>query len=213
MCILSLFRNDKEFILTHNRDEDFKRKSSEKLVVKTWNGIEAIFPEDVQAGGTWILTSNKWTTAILNGAEHFHNRNPPYRHSRGIFPFLLLEYDEIEVFWENVNLEEIEPFTQIVINHINNDAFDLKWDGKQKLFRKISENFFVTSSATLYSISEKQLHQKTLQKLSPITPDNLSHVHQKLHWKYKSDLPMIKTTSTTQIQRNSEFCSVKYERW
>lgn len=212
MCILSLLRSNEGFILTHNRDEDIQRKTSQTLFTKRMEGVEATYPVDIQSKGTWILTSEKFTTAILNGADHLHKRNPPYRHSRGIFPFFLLQYKFVNDYFENLDCSGIEPFTQIILKNDSLDLHEIKWNGKEKKIRKIEDEFYVTSSATLYNTEEKEQHKSILKQKQFFETDNLARMHHALQWTFKPELPFIKTTSITQVVRNSEFKSMKFIR-
>ena len=196
--------------MSHNRDEDVARKTYETLITKEIDGVEATFPVDLLSNGTWILTSKKWSTAILNGAEHFHYRNPPYKHSRGLFPFELMKFNDAYSFIDSLNLKNIEPFTQIIIDNLSLEAWDFRWDGKQKNLKQIMGKLFITSSSTLYSNNEKLHHQHVIREIEEINPANLAQAHNSLQWKYKSALPMIKTTSFTQILLNSKNKSMKF---
>lgn len=213
MCILSLYRTPHEFILTHNRDEDYRRKSSDILVTKSIHSQEASFPADIRSSGTWILTSEKWTTAILNGTEHFHHHDPPYRHSRGLFPFRLLEFNSAKDYVNSLDLSDIEPYTQVILDNVDHTALIFRWDGKVRLLEEIEEEFFITSSATLYSAEEKNHHRSVLNQIKEFKTDKLADMHKTLQWKFKKELPVIKTTSMTSIFKNSEYKSMKFIRF
>lgn len=212
MCILSLFRSQEAFVLTHNRDEDYRRQTSETLITKEIKGVSATYPVDILSGGTWILTSEKFTTAILNGADRLHHRTPPYRHSRGLFPFMLLEAMDTEHFFEHLDLTDIEPFTQLILDHKDLSVTELQWDGSEKMIREISDKLYVTSSATLYTAETRQGHKNSFLGLNDPEPANLAQMHKTLKWVKNPDLAVIKTTSITQIIQNSELKSMKFER-
>ncbi|MBK9489945.1 MAG: NRDE family protein [Haliscomenobacter sp.] len=79
-----------QFILTSNRDEAPSRGAT-RLVVEEKEGKRLIFPQDPAAGGTWIAAaSNQRMVCLLNGAFEAHNRQTPYRLSRGIMVWRVL---------------------------------------------------------------------------------------------------------------------------
>lgn len=213
MCILSLVKKNNGFLLTHNRDEDFQRKASDVLSVKLIKNQELTFPMDSVSKGTWIMTSSQWTTAILNGALIKHKRNPPYKHSRGNFPFLLAEFNDVQAYIESLELNRIEPFTQIIMDNEHHQAYELMWNGKEKMFRQIEEDLYVTCSATLYSPEEKRQIQQKFKTINDLNADNLAQLHQALSWTFKPELPMIKTTSMVQILQNEKDRNMNYKNY
>lgn len=213
MCILSLVKKNNGFLLTHNRDEDFQRHASDVLKTKISNNKKLTFPMDLVSKGTWIMVSDQWTTAILNGAHIKHKRNPPYKHSRGIFPFLLTEFETVEAYVENLELNQIEPFTQIIIDNTRHKSYELMWNGKEKMFRQIEEDLYVTCSATLYSPEEKSHIQQKFKAIHEPNADNLAQLHQTLFWTFKPELPMIKTTSMVQIVQNETSSYMNYKNY
>lgn len=213
MCILSILREEDNFILTHNRDEDVARITSKTLISKSIDGIEATYPLDVQAQGTWILTSTDWTTAILNGADELHKRILPYRHSRGLFPFMLLNYNAADDYVTNLNVDKIEPFTQILIHHKTQEMYTFMWDGKQKILEPITSSFFVLSSSTLYNSEEKLTHERAIKAMKHPNADELAFMHKKLSWQHNPDIPMLKTTSQVQIMSNYKNKTMKFTKF
>lgn len=200
-------------MLTHNRDEDVARITSDHLITKEFDGVEATFPMDIQSQGTWVLTSKTWTTAILNGGFELHNRKPPYRHSRGLLPFMLLKYSSTSNFVNDLNLDQIEPFTQVFLHHTTQDLSVLVWDGEQKHFNKIKVNELVLSSSTLYNHEEKERHKSLIKSINKPTPAELSYIHQSLSWRHNPDLPMLKTTSQVQVLSDYKNKSMKFTKF
>ena len=213
MCILSLFIKNGSFILTHNRDEDALRASSDVLCTKTIHGQKATYPVDMQSKGTWILTSEKFTTAILNGANHLHKRQPPYLHSRGLFPLKLIEINDIDLYIQHLELENIEPFSQMIIQNETLHTTVLQWDGSRLNSKIVHENLCIMSSSTLYTPQRKLLNEELIKGIKNPTTDKLAQIHANLKWKFNIDLPQIKTTSITQIFKCSAYKSMKYKRF
>ena len=83
MCTVSFLPLENGFILTSNRDERALRK---KAIFPSYQESKAgtvIFPQDGEAGGTWFATADTRMICLLNGAFKSHEKQPPYRHSRG----------------------------------------------------------------------------------------------------------------------------------
>lgn len=200
MCIVSLSIKEQDFILTHNRDEDVNRASSKVLHEDSSGHEKVIYPQDEFSKGTWILSSNTWATCMLNGAETCYKHNPPYRHSRGKIPFILQKYKEFDKYYNDLMLDNIAPFTQIVVHIPSTQAYLLQWDGNKKSFIKIKESFSVFSSSTLYNKEAKNKNKLFLSEFKDdLNAEELLKAHKKLKWKFCSQLPKIQTTSITQI--------------
>lgn len=213
MCIVSILRDQDQFILTHNRDEDIARITSKTLITDYFHEKEATFPRDELSGGTWILTSDLWSTAILNGAIHKHKRNPPYRHSRGKFPFMLLAFEDLDEYVQSLNLNQIEAFTQIIFNHSTRDLHILYWDEKEIILKNPKEDLVVLSSTPLYSKQEKQEHKDAISALKNPNADDLARLHKKLSWQHNPEIPMLKTTSQVQIISDYKNKRMKFEKY
>jgi hypothetical protein len=112
------------------------------------------FPQDPQAGGTWIATSeNNFTLCLLNGAFEKHERKMNYRHSRGKVLLDFFEYNDVAAFANNYNLQDIEPFTLIIVNSNSGLWLDeLRWDATTLHHTVIDITApHIWSSATLYT--------------------------------------------------------------
>ena len=55
MCIVSFYRKKDEFVLTHNRDEEINRVSSNQIIESERFGKNFFSPIDERANGTWIF--------------------------------------------------------------------------------------------------------------------------------------------------------------
>lgn len=214
MCIVSLYcPQPQEYILTHNRDEDYTRLSSGDFAYQKINNKEARFPVDLRSGGTWILQSGQWTTCMLNGAETWHKTQPPYRMSRGKFPLRLLEFNQISDYVAALDLEGVEPFTQLIIHNQNDQKQILTWNGKRKKTYLIQKTLTVLSSSTLYSEEKKAMHLNAFQSLHTPSADRLAAQHQKFLWEIDAEKPMIRTTSISQIINNKGLFLINYKKY
>lgn len=151
MCTLSFYpkpHND-GFILTFSRDETPSR-STVDIVKDVERGL--MYPKDALHGGTWFAVSriNGRFTCLLNGAFELHERQLPYRKSRGLMVLESFDYETIEDFWRSYDLTNIEPFT--MISGENNRFWELRWDGLKRHSRQINnQKPEIWSSCTLYN--------------------------------------------------------------
>jgi len=67
---------------------------------------------------------------LLNGAFKKHIAQPPYRKSRGLVLLEIVEADEPQSFFKQLDLFDIEPFT--VVLHQPGLLHEFRWDGKDK---------------------------------------------------------------------------------
>ena len=77
----------------------------------------------------------------------------------------MLQSDNFQDYIKHLNLEEIEPFTMVIVDWNNNNLnlFELIWDDEQKQFTKLQNDPKIWSSATLYSNEIKALRKKWFQ--------------------------------------------------
>jgi len=153
------------FILTSNRDEQRLR---ETLPPKNYieNGVKMLFPKDKTAGGTWIgISSKNRLICVLNGAYKKHVRKGIYRKSRGVIAKEILQITNLKKYIENIHLEEIEPFTMVIVDWNNNqlNLYELIWDEQIKHFVKLKNEPKIWSSATLYSNEMKEIRKQWFQ--------------------------------------------------
>lgn len=166
MCTLTFVPlENNNFILTSSRDEQKTRKNSELPTFTTLNKTKILRPVDGDAGGSWIgITEKGRTLCLLNGAFQRHNRNTPYRKSRGVILMeLLATTSQSDI--EKYDFSKIESFTLIWIEkHKKDTAFSLteyRWvEEENKLYKKVMDTkyAYIWSSATLYTseIAEKR---------------------------------------------------------
>lgn len=164
MCTVSyLPLGNNNFILTSNRDENPKRKTIAPKLYEE-DGVNLTYPKDELAGGTWIGVSNKQRlVCLLNGGFKKHKRKSSYRFSRGVIVKQLLKTDENSLSAiEKLNLEDIEPFTIILIDWGDEKlkAYELVWTGEGKKINDIKNKPRIWSSSTLYTDEMKELRKE-----------------------------------------------------
>lgn len=149
-----------EYILTSSRDEQTSRLPATGPEISQFGSYNLMYPKDPKGGGTWIACDNNGKTACLfNGAFHTHIPQYPYRHSRGLIVLDFFRFPDVQSFSEKYNLDNIEPFTLVIIQ--NNKLVEFKWDGER---RYLLNHDFTTpriwSSATLYKKEIINLREK-----------------------------------------------------
>ena len=150
MCTVSFINANGKIIITSNRDEQVIRPSALPPKEYIINDKKIIFPKDAKAGGTWFAVNEKGTVLVLlNGADEKHTIQTSYRKSRGLIALDVISKDAPIGFWQEINLENIEPFTLIVYQ--NTALFQLRWNGisKETVLLDANKNH-IWSSSTLY---------------------------------------------------------------
>lgn len=136
MCTLTFYPKPdlSGAILTFNRDETPNRSSVE-IVEDDARGL--VYPKDRLRGGTWLAMSRETgrVTCLLNGAFELHKRVLPYRKSRGWVVLESFDYPDIQDFFNDYDLQNIEPFT--LISGENAVFFEFRWDGTRRFYKKI----------------------------------------------------------------------------
>ncbi len=221
MCTVTLIpTQENNFILTSNRDEVVNRKTLLPEFYKI-NETRMLFPKDAVAGGTWIGVSDKNTMiCLLNGGFEIHERQVSYRQSRGVVVKDLLQADDLEKAITNYDCKGIEPFTIVAANWGSDLLlFELVWDGKQKHLRSLEKKTHIWSSSTLYTKEMKNMRQEwfnTFKDENMLAPDSLLDFHKNAGIGDKDvdlqiDRDFLKTISITQIVKNEEELTMRYE--
>jgi len=221
MCTVSLIRTqENNFILTSNRDEAINRKTLLPEFYQVSN-TRMLFPMDAVAGGTWIGLSDKNTMiCLLNGGFEIHERNKSYRQSRGVVVKDLLGADDLKKAISTYNYKGIEPFTIVAANWQSDlELFELVWDGKEKHLRVLEKETHIWSSSTLYTDQMKNTRKRwfnAFHEENIVTSDALLDFHKNAGVGNKDiDLQIdrgdLKTRSITQIVKNEEELTMRYE--
>jgi uncharacterized protein with NRDE domain len=222
MCTVSFVPiSNQEFLLTSNRDETTERgiASVPNIIEKAKDKILA--PVDPFAHGSWIAASDKGdVVCLLNGAFEKHKRKLPYRMSRGKVVMDYFENGNPESFAANYNLENIEPFTLVLVHRAEQiQLFELRWNGNQKFFSRINENeFHLWSSCTLYTHEQienkKQAFGNELKQLDARNNSSLIELHEKFlyqDWvKPPQRVMQFETLSITSVNSTEQFLQMVY---
>jgi hypothetical protein len=221
MCTVTFLPTlNNNFILTSNRDEQSSRETD--LPMKYFeDGVEMLFPKDKMAGGTWIGTSDKKRlVCVLNGAFVKHKRKENYTKSRGLIAKEVLKSDDFLTFINTLNLENIEPFTMVIVDWNTNqlNLFELIWDDNIKHFNELKNEAKIWSSSTLYSNEVKEIRRnwfnnwKEKNKFSKEAILNFHH--SQIGDKEQSILmkrSYVETVSITSVEKNDFSIEMNYE--
>jgi len=150
MCTVTYLPTSAGFIVTQSRDESIHRPPARFPVLEDGRQQRLLFPQDPQGGGTWIATSDQSRVlSLMNGAFTNHQRNPPYRKSRGQVVLEAFSYVEAQSFAESYNFRGIEPFTLLWFTQ--KKIQEVRWNGQKYFLSELKpEQPHVWSSATLY---------------------------------------------------------------
>ena len=162
MCTVTFLPLDStDFILTSSRDVPFARKKAEAPKLYIEDGVEITYPKDGEAGGTWIGTSSKnRLICLLNGGYKDHQIKESYRKSRGIIVKELLKSEVISDALTEIELENIEPFTLVIVDWNDGlELFEFVWTGEKKHLFNIPKVPHIWSSSTLYDDITKKMRQ------------------------------------------------------
>ncbi len=180
MCTVTVVASQNKIIITSNRDEKTIRPAIEPKNYLI-NNKNIIFPKDSKAGGTWYAVSETGSILVLlNGAAEKHEVKLPYRRSRGLIVLDLISSDSINKAWNEIDLNNIEPFT--LISFETNFLSQLRWDGfKKKIIDLDILKPHIWSSSTLYpkEIRGKRANwfQEFLNKNKIISENELYDFH------------------------------------
>ena len=212
MCIVSFYRKKDEFVLTHNRDEEINRVSSNQIIESERFGKNFFSPIDERANGTWIFYSEQYIACILNGGIekpiHFKEK---YRESRGIILLDLLKYNSVNEFIDSENLSEIAPFTIFVFERTTKNAYLLYWNEQDLLVKDVSNQEIVTwCSSTLYSSDRRETINQLFNQNTALNNDEIIQLHDQLKMNRGDLYDFLATTSISQIIAKDSEIDMKY---
>jgi uncharacterized protein with NRDE domain len=181
MCTVSFVRANGYIIITSNRDEHIHRENAAAPDFYILLNKKIIFPKDARAGGTWFAAADNGVVAVLlNGAFKKHIAKPPYRKSRGLILLEIMEADKPLSFFQQLNLDNIEPFT--VVLYQPGRLYELRWDGTGKHEKQLDiTGNYIWSSSTLYSDEiikrRKILFEQFIKTSVDITVESIHDFH------------------------------------
>ncbi|WP_346236665.1 NRDE family protein [Niabella insulamsoli] len=166
MCTVTYIKHNKGVYLTSNRDESLNRPAASHPQWYSFSHGRILFPKDERAGGSWIgVHENQNICILLNGAANAHQPSPPYRRSRGLILLDILNAGTLPTQqFEQIDLQEVEPFTLIILEKKSN-LYQCRWDGRIKSRDiKNSDQNHIWSSSTLYKPEYRALRKNWFEQ-------------------------------------------------
>lgn len=152
MCTVSYLPLENGYILTSNRDEWKSRAAAIAPQKYHLFNQEITFPKDPLANGTWIAMSKDYTLCLLNGAFVKHQKNPPYKLSRGLVLLDFFQYLSVEKYIREYDFNGVENFTLLIKSNTSNAFHELRWDGTVLHHKELKHTEkYIWSSCTLYT--------------------------------------------------------------
>ena len=220
MCTVTYIpKANNTFVLTSNRDEFVGRTA---LFPRFYDvdGVKMLFPKDVVAGGSWIgISERNRLICLLNGGFENHVRLANYRMSRGVVVKELLKVENVRDAMERFDFSNIEPFTIVAVDwnsHLR--ATELVWDGEVAHITPLDDTPRIWSSSTLYDSKMKAKRRAWFADFGTSTDwgaDALFKFHATAgegdkHIDVRMDRGLLKTISTTQVEKTVDDCSMTY---
>ncbi len=221
MCTVTLIPTEKnDFVLTSNRDEAPNRNTLSPEFYEM-NNTKLLYPKDEVAGGSWIGVSEKQRVlCVLNGGFKMHERNTPYRLSRGVVMKDLLVAENLTKAISAYNLNGVEPFTLVIVEWRSSMKFmELVWDGLKKHFSNLPLEPKVWSSSSLYNDSMKKERLQWFNDFkneNELSSKNIMKFHKTAgqgneDYGVIMDRFFVKTTSITQINKIKNEVNMRFE--
>ncbi|MGU9938315.1 NRDE family protein [Empedobacter brevis] len=212
MCIVSFYRNEEEFVLSHNRDEEINRSSSKEIIEQQRFEKTYFSPMDERARGTWIFYSEQYVACILNGGEEKPvSFKEKYRESRGIILLNLLKYESVNEFIKSEKLSDIAPFTIFVFERPTKNAYLLFWNEKELKVKDVSKEKVVTwCSSTLYTPERREEIDHIFKSSGSLSSNDIFELQNRLKMNRGDLYDFLATTSISQIVMNSLRIDMKY---
>lgn len=165
MCTLTFIPSPEGITVTQNRDESPLR-GAPIFPYRDTDGY--IYPKDPDGDGTWMLTDGRTVVCVLNGAYEPHDRKPPYRHSRGLLPKMVIQRDELDLHPQDA--QGLEPFSVFIFNAKIVRRYS--WDGNDLYREEFDASLpHIFQSAPLYSPSMQAICELWFEEWLTEHPD------------------------------------------
>lgn len=192
MCTLTFCRSNNKTIITSNRDENIHRLNAEPPRKFVYGNTILYYPIDPISNGTWFcLKNNGNLLVLLNGSDIIHVPNPPYRKSRGLIILDIIQTDNYQETWAEMDLNEIEPFTLVAF--YKEKLIQFSWNGEKKDEVTLDSNVsHIWSSSTLYSVETKEKRKQRFKEFlnmynGTLDGNDLLQFHSTCNFDHKTD--------------------------
>ena len=130
MCTVTYWPKSSGFILSVNRDEMASRAPAKFPVYKDSKRGRICFPQDPEAGGTWIAYSSELVVSLLNGS--YEDDPSKFTKSRGLVALEPFQHASLDQFISNCNFENVNAFVMNIFEKEDGvwQITQLKWDTK-----------------------------------------------------------------------------------
>ena len=181
MCTISFTPCSNGLVFTFSRDERPERHTGNFIISEQLPHKKIFFAQDSKAGGSWFAADSVGNVAMLfNGGFVTHVKKQGYAKSRGIILKEIAAAENMLLFFENVPLDKIEPFSVLLLE--NNQLYRLTWTGVEKNVLSLDNAAaYIFSSSTLYTkktqLLRRQWFNKYLQQQSFINSQTIFDFH------------------------------------
>jgi hypothetical protein len=142
MCTVTWSHDHAGYTVWFNRDEQRTRPPAQPPHLHHVQGVAFLSPRDPQGGGTWLAVNQfGLTVGLLNYyAAGLHARSATPR-SRGLLVRDLAPSSSLPDLWTRVAGLELEHYPPFVLMGWSSagDAESLRWDGRQREARALTE--------------------------------------------------------------------------
>ncbi len=222
MCTVTYIpKNKTNFIFTSSRDVPYKRAKALAPQEYIEHGIKITYPKDPQGQGSWIgLSQYNRIVCLLNGGFENHQPKGSYAKSRGlIVKALLLVNNNVIDYIKNIDLENIEPFTIILIdwNNFETELIELVWTGTTRFITTLDKNNeYIWSSSTLYTKPMKTERKKWFANWNKDNAKQILDFHHRAGVENPETAVLMKrenvgTVSISQLEKKDNAVSFYYE--
>ena len=222
MCTVTYIpTKDTDFVFSSSRDVPYKRKKALAPKEYTYNNTKLTFPKDPQGQGSWIgLSEQQHLVCLLNGGFKKHQTKTNYAKSRGlIVTELLVEKNDLLNKVKTIDLENIEPFTIIIVSWRKNELalIELVWTGTARFIQNLNpKEEYIWSSATLYTQKMKTLREEWFNAWQKDSAQSLLDFHHNAGKENPEtavlmDRKTVGTVSISQIEKKGAQISFNYE--
>jgi hypothetical protein len=222
MCTVTyIAQKETDFIFTSSRDVPYKREAALFPKEYTEKNTKLIYPKDPQGQGSWIgLSEHKHLVCLLNGGFKNHKSNGNYAKSRGlIVKELLVEKNNLLAKVKNIDLDNIEPFTIIIVTWHNTELelIELVWTGDTRFITVLdSTKNHIWSSATLYTQAMKTQRKYWFKTWQEVKNTPILDFHHKAgggnpEIDVMMDRTIVGTVSISQIRKEKDKLRFYYE--
>jgi hypothetical protein len=223
MYNLSYLPQSDGFILSHSRDEDPKRPSSQKIKADRVGEIKLFYPQDLKAKGTWIGINHLGRVAcLLNGGHkpYLTKAKSAYPFSRGQVVIDLLAGRSPKEALKSKDYRKLEPFTLIYGDSSGLYQWTHDPHDDELIFLDPEKPHF-WSSTKLYNAEQRReraaVFEEWLASTSPKTAAGVRSLHLEpsqgnSKTSFRLEVPdLIKTVSFCQVQGNQKRLIMSYE--